>query len=360
MRCRCLRLRLCLSGPVAQRITSASLRPIPSKSPSKVDVLPNTSSSPFYSFKDYSIIFRRAVATASPIMTAAPQATTEELWHQLDDGEKIYAKIWKTSGLPKARIVWLHGFSDHCNTCDPFFPLLASKGIEVFGFDQRGWGRSVKSSKQRGLSGDTKQYLHDVNSVLRRFLPDFPQHSTSRPDNVPVFLMGHSMGGAGVITHASEYPSADIRGYLSASPWIKLPPETQPGTLTVVVGKFAAKFLPHFKVKQPVDVNLLSHDPEVAKTAKVDALCHDTFTLEGANGAITRGEAIDSGKLVVSSKAGVRAFWLGHGTADKVCAFDNSETWFKNCCKVDDKEMKVYDGWYHKSESFFRKPAMLY
>jgi len=63
---------------------------------------------------------------------------TEEAWFTHSDGAKIYTKTWKTTGPPKARIVYLHGFSDHCNTCNPFFPILASRGVEVFGLDQRG------------------------------------------------------------------------------------------------------------------------------------------------------------------------------------------------------------------------------
>jgi len=63
---------------------------------------------------------------------------TEEAWFTHSDGAKVYTKTWKTTGAPKARIVYLHGFSDHCNTCNPFFPILASRGVEVFGLDQRG------------------------------------------------------------------------------------------------------------------------------------------------------------------------------------------------------------------------------
>lgn len=98
-------------------------------------------------------------------------AVTEEGWHTTDDGQKLYTKTWKvmsntiieskhmltlyqTDGPAKARIVFVHGFSDHCNIAPPFesrtpanacsgntydnlFPALASNGIEVYAFDQR-------------------------------------------------------------------------------------------------------------------------------------------------------------------------------------------------------------------------------
>ena len=53
------------------------------------------------------------------------------------------------------------------------------------------------------------------------------------------------------------------------------------------------------------------------KAAKLDELCHDHFTLEGASGAITRGRDIDAGKAIVTSP--VRAFLLAHGKSYLSC-----------------------------------------
>jgi acylglycerol lipase len=60
---------------------------------------------------------------------------TEEGWHTLEDGHKLYTKTWKvnirvlpnkaqktnthfaqTADTPKARLVFIHGFSDHCTS----------------------------------------------------------------------------------------------------------------------------------------------------------------------------------------------------------------------------------------------------
>lgn len=61
----------------------------------------------------------------------------QEGWHIADDGRKLYTKTWTTEGPAKARLVFIHGFSDHIDTYGDFFPMLAAKGIEVYGFDQR-------------------------------------------------------------------------------------------------------------------------------------------------------------------------------------------------------------------------------
>jgi len=174
----------------------------------------------------------------------------------------------------------------------------------------------VKSQKDRGVSGGTAQVMSDVSAYLRKFLPSFPESSSSSPDDVPCFLVGHSMGGQAVIYHAAHHPSPAVRGYIAMAPWIRLPRDVAPNTLTVVSGQFAARFMPHFQVKQVVRAEMLSHDLEVVKAAKLDELCHDHFTLEGASGAITRGRDIDAGKAVVSKP--VRAFLLAHG---KLCLY---------------------------------------
>lgn len=280
--------------------------------------------------------------------TVPNDIVTEEGWHSLIDGHKVYTKIWKSPDTPKARLIVLHGFSDHCNDFEPLFPLLAAKGIEIFGVDQRGWGRSVKSAKERGRTGGSDQVLLDITSYVRRYLPSFPKHSSTRPDNVPLFLFGHSMGGAEVIYHASKFPSSDVRGYIASASWIKLGREMQPSSLLVAGGRFLNKFAPNFQLKQPVRPEWLSHDPEVVKAAKQDALCHDMATMAQADGALTRGDEIYTGKARVSSKQGVRSFLVCHGTGDRICDYAGSKQFYDKYCDVEDKEMKTYEGWMHK------------
>jgi predicted alpha/beta hydrolase len=63
--------------------------------------------------------------------------SVEEGTHTLADGKQLYTKTFRTDGPAKARLVFIHGFSDHVNTYGSFFPHLASRGIEVYTFDQR-------------------------------------------------------------------------------------------------------------------------------------------------------------------------------------------------------------------------------
>lgn len=126
---------------------------------------------------------------------------------------------------------------------------MASHGIEVFGVDQRGWGRSVKSPKQKGLTGPTARVLGDISGFVDKFIP---APGAGGSTEVPLFLMGHSMGGGETICFAADpkyqHQHSYIRGYLLASPWIRLHPSTAPWNITVAAGRIAAKLLPKFQL----------------------------------------------------------------------------------------------------------------
>ena len=108
-------------------------------------------------------------------------------------------------------------------------------------FDQRGWGRSVQMPSQKGLTGPTTTVLNDISSILKPIL------ATATLMSVPLFLMGHSMGGAEVLQWAARGPPdmrSQMRGYLAESPYLTLHPAAQPGHFTATAGRLAAKVLP--------------------------------------------------------------------------------------------------------------------
>lgn len=196
----------------------------------------------------------------------------------------------------------------------------------------------------RGVTGPTSLVLADMTSVLRAVLPTV---------TVPVFLMGHSMGGAQVLHWAALGPT-DVRrqvaGYVVESPWIELDRATQPHRATVLVGKVAARVLPRWQLVQHPDDKWVSRDEEIVRQIVGDELVHKTGTLEGFAGCFARAAELNSGELVLSDGEGGGEpcrLWLSHGTADRITSFEASERFMKRLT-LKDKEFKAYDGWYHK------------
>ncbi|KAI8937642.1 hypothetical protein NX059_005347 [Plenodomus lindquistii] len=267
----------------------------------------------------------------------------EEGTHTLPDGTKLYTQTFKTEGPAEARLVFIHGFSDHVSTYGSFFPTLASKGIEVYTFDQRGWGRSVTKSSERGNTGPTAQVLDDITSFIKTVIPS----------PIPLFLMGHSMGGGEVLCYAARGPAEvrqHIRGYLLESPFVDFDPKSKPSPVTVFFGRLAGKLLPQRQLTNKLDPALISRDPEVCKHFDADELCHDTGTLEGLSGLLDRTGQLSSGKIVIADDAGeggVTRIWFGHGDADGITSHRASKRLF-DALQVKDKEFKTYAGYYHR------------
>lgn len=275
------------------------------------------------------------------------QVTTKEGWLELPDGNKLYTKTTHpaTATPIKARLAFVHGFSEHIGYYDPFFTILASKGIAIYAFDQRGWGRSVLEKRHRGLTGATPQVLDDIT----QFIKSIPSSNPS----TPLFLMGHSMGGAEVLTYAASGPRATtstIRGFLAEAPFVALHPKSRPWKSTVILGRLAGRLLPNFQMVNKLDLSLLSRDPEHGRRVGEDELCHDTGTLAGLAGMLDRAAMLEDGRVVVKEGAGEGGktrLWVGHGTADGICDFEATQRMFARV-DAEDRELRVYEGWYHQ------------
>ncbi|KAG4222575.1 hypothetical protein PC116_g28951 [Phytophthora cactorum] len=263
------------------------------------------------------------------------------------NGVSLHTKSWLPSGPPKAKLVAVHGFSDHIDRYYDLFPSLARRGIAVLGFDQRGWGKSVRRPSDRGRTGPTATVLADLAAFIR----EKALKSSSSDDDVPVFVLGHSMGGGEVLALASTPAFDDIvakvRGWILEAPFLGFAPAVQPHRLTIVSGRLAARVVPNFTLVRPVPPEHLCRDPAVQASLASDPLLHYTGTLEGLSGMIDRAEALASGKLRLRPR--VRSVFVAHGTADMVTSYERVKQWWEQQGKkVEDGKFKSYEGWAHQ------------
>jgi len=209
----------------------------------------------------------------------------------------------------------------------------------------RGWGRSATKPSERGDTGPTAQVLDDMTSFLKSVIPS----------PVPLFLMGHSMGGGETLCYAAQGPEEvrkHIRGYLLESPFVDFDPKSKPSSLTVFFGRVAGKLMAKRQLANKLDPSLISRNAHVCKQFDEDPLCHDTGTLEGLAGLLDRTNALSSGKIVIPDNAGeggVTRIWIGHGDKDGITSYLASKRLF-DALQVKDKEFQTYAGCYHRRE----------
>ncbi|CAM1510255.1 Fc.00g005900.m01.CDS01 [Cosmosporella sp. VM-42] len=251
----------------------------------------------------------------------------------------LYSKTWTPTGSIKAKLIFVHGFSDHINCYNEHFRAIATHGIQVFGWDQRGWGHSVTKPSEKGLTGPTSQVVAEIAAFIQDKLPS----------DVPVFVMGHSMGGGEVLTLAgdAQYEKlvGQIRGWLLEAPFIAFAPEEIPNSLKVFAGRLVARLMPKRQMIHHIPPERLTRDPVIVEALKNDKLCHDTGTLEGLASLLDRTAALASGRVKVGSH--VKSMFLAHGNDDKTCSHDGAMKWLE-AQQIEDKTPKTYDGAYHQ------------
>lgn len=120
------------------------------------------------------------------------------------DGTRLYLKK-DVGASPKAIAVIVHGLCEHQGRYDYLTQNLAARGFGVYRFDHRGHGRS---EGKRIYYRDFNDMLDDVNVIVELARQENPA--------LPVFLIGHSMGGFAVTTYGMKYPGK-VKGIVSSA-----------------------------------------------------------------------------------------------------------------------------------------------
>jgi len=196
----------------------------------------------------------------------APVLNTDHL--QMADKAVLPLRVWRPEGPVRAVILALHGFNDYSNAFDSPAQSWAKQGIQTYAYDQRGFGDAPFRGRWptvRGLTGD----LGTASRLIRARHPD-----------VPLILLGESMGSAVVMTALAEPdpPVADAAVLSAPAVWAR---ETMPWWQRAGLWLFAHT-VPGMKVtgsgikRHPSDniamLRKLSRDPKVIKRTRVDAI----------------------------------------------------------------------------------------
>jgi acylglycerol lipase len=108
---------------------------------------------------------------------------------------------------PRAALLCIHGLGLNSDAYRNLGNRLSHRGISVYAIDVRGFGSWMKSEGNTELDFDAS--LRDIKSTLQNIHRANP--------NLPVFLLGESMGGAIALRAASMYPE-ELDGLISAVP----------------------------------------------------------------------------------------------------------------------------------------------
>lgn len=122
------------------------------------------------------------------------------------DGASLPLRHWSPDTEPHAVIIALHGFNDYSQFFDLPGEYFSKQGIACFAYDQRGFG----AAPRRGLWAGSEAYAKDVQVFARLVKQRYP--------NLPLYLLGESMGGAVVITAMSQKNMPEVSGIILSAP----------------------------------------------------------------------------------------------------------------------------------------------
>jgi alpha-beta hydrolase superfamily lysophospholipase len=203
---------------------------------------------------------------------------------------RLQAYRWGAGELRYVAVL-VHGYAEHMGRYEHVAQALVARGAAVYGVDFTGHGRSAG---EQALVDDIEDLVADVETLVTT--------AQREHTNVPVVMIGHSMGGMVAARYAQEHSDALAALVLSGPAF---------GGNPNLLGLLNLPEIPDV----PLDPDWLSRDPEVGQRYTEDPLVYSgpfkRKTLEALVASVDR--VANGGDL-----GDLPTLWI-HGEQDMLC-----------------------------------------
>ncbi|GBH26241.1 alpha/beta hydrolase [Burkholderia vietnamiensis] len=277
-----------------------------------------------------------AAAAAAAIAAGDPAACPPARMGRLRtaDGLELASYRWPAadgSAPPRATVALVHGLAEHAGRYARLAARLNAAGISVLAIDLRGHGRSPG---KRAWVERFDDYLNDADALV----------AEAARGNTPLFLMGHSMGGAIAALYAIERLPASghtLAGLVLSSP--ALAPGRAVPRWMLAMSRFISRVWPSFPAIR-IDAALLSRDPAIVAANRADPpVHHDAVPARPGAAPLDAMARIERGRGALRGPVLVY-----HGTSDKLTEPDGSRA-FGAHVGSPDRTLTLYEGGFHET-----------
>ena len=230
-------------------------------------------------------------------------------------------------GTPTGVLLVCHGLGEHFGRYANVSDALTPDGWAVYGPDHRGHGRS----------GGRRAHLDRYDDWLTDF-DTFRRHVVDRHPGLPVFLLGHSMGGQIALAYALDHQD-DLAGLVLSAP--ALASNAVPRAAVPVL-RLLAKVAPTLR-PAGIDGTKVSKDPAVVAAYRADPLVHQGNPTLGLSSALFAQFEV----LPERARALRLPLLLQHGTADELTDPAGSRL-LESTSGSPDQTVRWYEGLWHE------------
>lgn len=270
------------------------------------------------------------------------------------DGTPLHVERWEPRGPVRFVVVLVHGGAEHVGRYERLANRFGEHGGLCFGLDHRGQG---KSGGRKGHVRAFEEYAADLGQVMQAMAEQLPPGE--RPDAIPWFVFGHSMGGLITLTYLLEQLRAPaqegqaalpgavkavpLRGAIISSPLLEVAIKVNP--LKRLLGHVAAAIWPTLALPTGIPPSAICRDPDEVERYERDARRVGVVTA-GWFRAMNRATARVRAEV---AKIELPCLWYV-GTGDTICSHAVTMQTFRSIPKPDarDQSLHCFDGYFHE------------
>ncbi len=235
---------------------------------------------------------------------------------------------------PRGIVVIIHGLAEHGGRYRETAEFLFANGWGVYTGDLRAHGLSPNPPKAGRVHVNRfSDYFLDVDALTGMARERYP--------GLPLFILGHSMGGLITICYTLEKPEG-LAGVVISSPALGIHPDFKPPVFLKMLVGFLSLVAPRTLVDSELDSEAISRDPDVVKAYLDDPLVSQKIS------ARWYSEFLKAIKRVHRKAAALSIpMLLMQSGADRLVDPQAPERWLKSAPEgyVD---LVVWEGLYHE------------
>lgn len=226
--------------------------------------------------------------------------------------------------------VFIHGLGDHGSRYGRVLERFVRHGVYCIAPDLPGHGRS---EGKRGFIPS----INAVHAIIRENLA----HLRSLHSDVPVGILGHSMGGFLALDHVSRHPDG-IHFCWATSPLIDA--SGHRGKLMQTTARLLSRLAPTFSIHSGIRSGACTRDPERILETQNDPLMHRRLSMRLGQQLLHATAQLPD--TIAGMNPGLRLL-ITHGSADPVCPAALSQALFPRL-PARQKRYALLDGLLHE------------